>query len=127
VAFDSWPLIEEYPPECLHDSQLLYQNGSMARVYSCYCQPVVDLHGKWLADYNLDGFMLQRFVNEIETPNPALTQRNQVTQYVRQASEKYNRVFAIMYDISGAHGDILLDVNFIKISTTYHLMFVYRL
>jgi hypothetical protein len=126
VAFDSWPLIEEYPSECLHDSQLYYQNGSMARVYSCYCQPVVDLHGKWLADYNLDGFMLQRFVGDIETPNPALTQHNQVTQYIRQASEKYNRVFAIMYDISGGHGDIL-DVNLIKISTTCHLMFVYRL
>ncbi len=113
MAFDSWPLLDEYPSECLHDTQLSYGNGSMARVYSCYCQPVVDLHTKWLADYNLDGFMLQRFVNEIETPNPASIQRNQVAQYVRQASEKYNRVFAIMYDISGAHPDILFDVSFI--------------
>ncbi len=113
MAFDSWPLLDEYSPDCLHDTQLTYENGTMARVYSCYCQPVVDLHAKWLSDYNLDGFMLQRFVSEIETTNPASVQRNQVTQYVRQASEKYNRVFAIMYDISGAQPDILLDVNFI--------------
>ncbi len=113
VVFDSWPSLDEYPSECLHDTELFYGNGSMARVYSCYCQPIVDLHTKWLADYNLDGFMLQRFVNEIETPNPALIQRNQITQYIRQACEKYNRVFSIMYDISGANPDTLIDVRFL--------------
>jgi hypothetical protein len=116
VAFDSWPLLDEYPPECLHDTGLFYENGSMARVYSCYCQPIVDLHAKWLSDYNLDGFMLQRFVSEIQTPNPALTQRNQIAQYVRQASEKYSRVFAIMYDVSGANPDTLLDVIYFNYS-----------
>jgi ubiquitin-protein ligase len=113
VAFDTWPLLDEYPPECLHETHLFHEDGSTARVYSCYCQPVVDLHTKWLADYNLDGFMLQRFVSEIQTPNPASTQRNQVAQYVRQACEKYNRVFSIMYDISGANPDLLFDVYFI--------------
>lgn len=111
VAFDSWPLLSEYPSECLHDTQFTYPNGTKAQVYSCYCQSVVDLHTKWLADYNLDGFMLQRFVCEVQTPNPALTQRNQVAQYIRQAAEKYNRVFTIMYDISGANPDTLFDVN----------------
>jgi len=110
LAFDSFPNFSEYPPQCLFDTSLVYSSGERAKVYSCYCPGVVDLHFKWLQDYNLDGVFLQRFVSEIDSPGVTLKQRDQVTLFAKASAEKYNRVFGIMYDVSGASSSTLMNV-----------------
>jgi len=110
LVFDSFPNFSEYPPQCLFPTTLTYPNGNMVKVFSAYCPGVVDLHFKWLQDYNLDGVFLQRFVTEIQSQGVSLNQRDQVTLHARAAAEKYQRVFGVMYDVSGANPSNLMQV-----------------
>jgi len=109
LAFDAFPDFSEYPSQCLFPTDLVYSNGKNASVYSCFCNGVVDLHFKWLQTYNLDGVFIQRFVTEIQNPGTDRTQRDQVATYVKNSSEKYGRVFGMMYDVSGASAGTLLQ------------------
>jgi hypothetical protein len=68
-------------------------------------------------DYQIDGVFLQRFLNEAQDPR-FFDFRNKVTQNVQAGAEKYRRVFAIMYDLSGSPeadmwGDITNDWNYL--------------
>jgi len=110
LAFDSFPSLSEYPSNCLYPTTLTYADGKQVGLFSAYCDGVVDLHFKWLKDYNLDGVFLQRFVTEISSPGVTLTQRDKVTSYAKSSAEKYGRAFGIMYDVSGASAATLLDV-----------------
>jgi len=99
LAFDLWPELTEYP--VLYDTNLFYSNGKRAQLFSAYDAPTVDLHLKWMYQYGIDGLFLQRFVSELTDP-ATLKDRNKVLMNVRASAEKYNRTFAVMYDISGA-------------------------
>jgi hypothetical protein len=99
--FDLWPDMSEYPKSVQEESGLTYPDGSAAKLYSAYKYETVDLHFKWMKEHNLDGVFQQRFVSDIR---PAGGRRHftQVVRNVKAASEKYKRVYCIMYDISGA-------------------------
>lgn len=101
AVFDVWPDMREYPKEAVEATNMHYADGSKASLYSAYKYPAVDLHFKWLADNNLDGVFEQRFLSDIRQPG-ARRHFNQVVRNVKAASEKYKRVYCIMYDISGA-------------------------
>lgn len=101
ATFDFWPDMREYPAEVQHATDMKYPDGSPAKVYSAYHYGVVDLHFKWLQEHDLDGVFQQRFVTELKSRGGANHFR-QVVQNVKKASEKYERVYCIMYDISGA-------------------------
>ncbi len=96
---DLWPDISEFDEDELYDTGLTLPDGSPAKVPSAYTMKTVKRHMKWLADYELDGVFLQRFVNELDDPR-YLNFRNQVLENVKLGCEDYGRVFAVMYDIS---------------------------
>jgi hypothetical protein len=48
-------------------------------------------------------------VTEIQNPGTDRTQRDQIATYVKNSSEKYGRVFGMMYDVSGASAGTLLQ------------------
>ena len=98
---DFWPDISEFDANELYDTGLLLPDGSAAKVPSAYTMKTVKRHMKWLADYELDGVFLQRFVSELEDPR-YLEFRNKVLENVRLGCEDYGRTFAIMYDISSS-------------------------
>jgi hypothetical protein len=75
-------------------------DGSPAKVYSAYTPKTVLRHFHWMQENHLDGVFLQRFTSELWHPELFDT-RNRVAANVRAGAEKYGRVFAIMYDISG--------------------------
>jgi len=102
---DFWPDISEFDENELFDTGLLLPDGTAAKVPSAYTMKTVKRHMKWLADYELDGVFLQRFVNELEDPR-YLEFRNQVLENLRLGCEDYGRTFAVMYDISSS-----ADVN----------------
>jgi hypothetical protein len=64
----------------------------------------VDRHFRWMAEYGIHGVFLQRFVSELSVPM-LLRARDTVADLVRESAEKHGRVFAIMYDVSGACPD----------------------
>lgn len=101
ATFDYWPDMSEYPEDVQEATNLSYANGAKAKLFSAYKYPVVDLHFKWMKEHALDGVFEQRFVTELKHP-AGVKHFNQVVRNVKRASEKYERVYCIMYDISGA-------------------------
>src|SRR5260221_8189507 len=99
--FDVWPDMREYPKDVLEETNMSYSNGTKAALYSAYKYGAVDLHFKWMKEHDLDGVFEQRFVSDIRSQG-GRKHFNQVVRNVQQASEKYKRVYCIMYDITGA-------------------------
>jgi len=99
--FDLWPDMKEYPASVQEESGLYYPDGSAAKLYSAYKYETVDIHFKWMKEHNLDGVFEQRFVSDIRQPD-GRKHFTQVVRNVKAASEKYKRVYCMMYDISGA-------------------------
>ena len=71
----------------------------------------VDRHFRWMEEHGIDGVFLQRFVSELSDPN-LLRARDTVADLVRISAEKHQRVFAIMYDVSGASTDTVCSGRF---------------
>jgi hypothetical protein len=59
------------------------------------------------SDYGIDGVFVQRFI--VEATGSLRGMRDRVLQNVRTGAEKYGRVFANMYDISGGDSASLVD------------------
>ena len=108
ITFDMWPDLREYDEDELFETNFVYSNLSNAGLYSAYTKKTVDRHVKWMKDYGIDGVFVQRFLSS------ALARRDQrdtVLQNVRYGAEKYGRVFANMYDMSGAKSTVLEDLK----------------
>ncbi|PRP75158.1 xylosidase/arabinosidase, partial [Planoprotostelium fungivorum] len=104
IRVDLFPDVSEYPSECLCPTQLSRADGTPLKLYSSFCTGVIDTHFKWMKKYNIDGVFVQRFFGYQNNPDTA-----QILQKVRAAAEKYGRVFAVEYDMSGAAGDQIQD------------------
>jgi hypothetical protein len=117
VTVDFWPDISELDKDELFATRMTLPDGSPARVYSAYTAKTVLRHFRWMQENELDGVLLQRFTSELGQPE-LFALRNQVAGNVRAGAEKYGRVFAIMYDISGQPENTLVgtltnDWNFL--------------
>lgn len=101
--FEMVPQMGEYPAGALHDTDFKYSgNGSVVKLYENAAEGVVDLHFEWMESYGLDGVLIQRFVSEVTQPGKALTQRNTILYQMDAAAAKHGRVYAMMWDMSGA-------------------------
>jgi hypothetical protein len=109
IDFEMWPDLREYAASELTATSFKYANGKVAGLYSAYNATTVERHVKWMADYDIDGVFVQRFIGEAINMRSV---RDKVLQNVRYASEKHGRVFANMYDISGGSSSTV--VNHIK-------------
>jgi hypothetical protein len=108
--------MREYEADELFNTNFVYQDGSNSGLYSAYTPKTVDRHVKWMKDYGIDGVFVQRFLGSARRRTDL---RDKVLQNVRHGAEKYGRVFANMYDISG--GNPATMVAFIK-SDWMHLV-----
>ena len=105
ATVDYWPDVSELGEEELFPTAMTLPDGSPAMVFSSQVEETVVRHFEWMEEYGLDGVFLQRFVGE-------LTNRyvlDRVLENVRIGAEAYGRVFAAMYDVSGADGASLLN------------------
>jgi hypothetical protein len=106
AAVDFWPDMTEYARK--YESPFKFADGSPAYLYSPFDEESVDLHFKWMKDYNIDGVFMQRFVVEIKDSNAQGKRHfNKVLENALKAAEKYGRAISIMYDLSGCtSGDV---------------------
>jgi hypothetical protein len=79
--------------------------GRPAFLFSSFSKETVEKHFEWMRTYEIDGALVQRFVNSIA---PAHKEGDTVLRNVRAGAEANGRVFAIEYDLSGAHPDTVL-------------------
>lgn len=101
LTVDMFPDFREYEADELYPTGgFSYADGRPVKVYSAYTKKTVMRHMKWLRDYSLDGVFLQRFMTSIKD-EPLRRSRDTVTANVMDGCEKYGRVFANMWDISG--------------------------
>jgi hypothetical protein len=92
---DMWPDMSEYPAEDLFNTQMYYQNGQNAKVYSCSRYSTIDLHIKWMKEYGLKGQFFQAQQAAIDNPY-ILGRTDVITEYIRTACEKYKVKFCMM-------------------------------
>lgn len=102
LTFEAWPEVSEYPAECLYPTAFApLGNGKPSRLFSSYHKEVIDLHFSWMQQYGIDGVALQRFLGETKT-NVYRRQRDSIAVNIMKASEKYSRIFYLMYDMSAS-------------------------
>ncbi|ULL15141.1 hypothetical protein DVH26_12255 [Paenibacillus sp. H1-7] len=95
-----WPDVREYPDTALFNTDFdNLENGEQAKLFTSKNKDVVDLHASWLRDYGIDGLAVQRFYNETQVSE--IPVKNHIN-LVQEAAEKYNKLFYVMYDMSGS-------------------------
>ncbi|KAK0232671.1 hypothetical protein IW262DRAFT_14074 [Armillaria fumosa] len=106
---DVWPDVSAYSPSELFPAPgLKFQSGEQAFLFSSRHPKTVQRHFHWMAEHGVDGAFLQRFAGEVDIEGGAvgnLRIRDEVGDAVMRAAEQEGRVFAIMYDVTGAPPD----------------------
>jgi len=103
IGIDYWPAMDEYKDT--YNTNMNYMDGSTATLFSAYDSSTINVHFKWMKEYNIHGVYLQRFLNPVATNEQLFEVRNQVLENVIGAAETYDRHFAVMYDLSGTADD----------------------
>lgn len=101
VHLDFWPDVSEYAKT--YSTLLTNSDGTAAHVFSSSDQSTIDLHFKWMQQYGIDGVFMQRFFDGLRTRESRQKSRI-VLEHALKASQKYGRAIAVMYDLSGLHG-----------------------
>ncbi|MBN2116458.1 MAG: hypothetical protein JW730_07805 [Anaerolineales bacterium] len=128
---DMWPDTSELTDSEKCPTDLKYADGSPAYLYTSANYKTVLRHFQWMSEYGIDGVFIQRFGGQLVYPE-ALDFQNKLTDKVRTAADSYGRVWAVMYDVTGAdarNGDVvkifekdwkyLVDVLRVTESPTY--------
>ena len=129
VGFDAWPDMSELSPEELFPTELEYAGGVTASLFSSYNTDTVVRHFAWMKEHQIDGVFLQQFLVSLDPGTMARKFRNKVTQNVKKGAQMHDRVFAFMYDISGAeeewlkerlldHWESMVDLGIVEMSKT---------
>lgn len=95
-GIDMWPDVSEY--EKTYATPFKLANGQPARFFSSYDKSTVDLHFKWMQQYNVDGVFMQRFFNNAKHRDST---SGVILKNAFAAASKYKRAIAVMYDLSG--------------------------
>jgi hypothetical protein len=106
--------IEVYPDISEYESTDLFQtgfsdfpDGTPAKLYSSFKQNAINKHFEWMKNYGIDGIALQRFLGETKD-GVFKRNRDSIAVKVKNAAEKYDRIYYIMYDMSAD------DVDYFK-------------
>ena len=98
VKVDLWPDVSEYKKT--YKTPFKLADGSPAYLFSSYDESTVNLHFKWMQQYDIDGVFVQRFITNVKN-KVSLAANDHVLANALKASEKYKRAIAVMYDFSG--------------------------
>ncbi|KAG8963257.1 hypothetical protein FRC03_003203 [Tulasnella sp. 419] len=110
-TFDLYPDVSVYPPAELYTASGLTLPSSTsepARLFSSRSRGTVQNHFHLMARHGIDGVFVIRKATELEitgnqnSPQAGITRiRDEVLDRIREAAEQQDRVWAIMYDVSG--------------------------
>lgn len=110
-TIDMWPEMSEYSKK--YKTNFKFEDGTPAYTFSSFDEETIDLHFKWMKEYGIDGVYMQRFVAEVKESNPKGKRHfDQVLEHALKAANKYGRSISIMYDLSGATSEDIL--NFVE-------------
>ncbi len=102
LTFDAYPDVSIYNPASLFQTNFVNQgNGNPAQLFSSFKQDVVDKHFELMQANGIDGVAFQRFIWEVLIDPAYKANRDSAAVHVRKASETYQRMFYLVYDLSG--------------------------
>ena len=100
---DLLPFTGECDPADLCATQMRRRgDGAVIHLFSSLDPSVVKTHFRWMAENNIAGAAVQRFVNGLGDPS-LKSHDDRLLSNVRAAAETYGRVFYVTYDVSGAN------------------------
>lgn len=103
VHTEMFPDLAEYPSSVLYPSRFdPYPDGRTVRFYQAHDPATIDIHFRWMQEYGIDGVGVQRFYGA--TRAESQPEPTHLTA-VRDAAERHDRLFYIMYDTSGCGRD----------------------
>lgn len=109
LTVDLLPSVRKLDPKNLCDTGLPRADGNgTIRLFSSQDPVVVNTHFQWMRESGIDGAAAQRFVAALA--DPARKRRlDHVLANVRAAAESNGRQFFVVYDISGAKPETVVD------------------
>lgn len=106
LTVDLYPDLREFDPADLCPVPGFTIGSKAAYLFSAKNPHIVQRHFEWMRQYELDGVLVQRFVNEIPRMRAS---HDIVLRNIMAAAASTGRVFAIEYDVSGAKEATLLQ------------------
>jgi len=100
AKIDLWPDVSELGADERFATGFTNAVGRTAEVFSSFKQPTVLRHFQWMRDYGIDGAFVQRFITDLRDAR-ALRHNNAVLAHCREGANRFGRVYAVMYDLSG--------------------------
>lgn len=107
-TIDLWPDMSEFGDDEKFATPFRHADGSIAHVFSSIHPKTADRHFSWMAEYGIDGAFVQRFAThgaKERRDNRRLKAENQKLMMCRDAANKHNRSWVLMYDLSGLADD----------------------
>ena len=102
LNFDVYPDISLYSSASLFQTNFAnHGDGTPAKLFSDYKQAVTDKHFELMQANGIDGVAFQRFIWEVLVDPSFKANRDTMAVHVRKAAEKYQRMFYLVYDLSG--------------------------
>ncbi|MCV9385261.1 glycoside hydrolase family 71/99-like protein [Reichenbachiella ulvae] len=98
-TIDFWPDVSDYPRT--YDTEFLQEDGTEAKVFSSIDKSTTDLHFQWMKEYGVSGVFMQRFFNVAKKYEDKGKSSDIILKNASLSAEKYDRAFAVMYDLSG--------------------------
>lgn len=100
VCVDLWPDTDELTADELFETGFTNDDGSKAKVFSSFQRETVLRHFRWMREYGIDGALVQRFANGLESPALRF-HKDAVLSHCRLGANNEGRTYAVMYDLSG--------------------------
>ncbi|MES2430242.1 MAG: glycoside hydrolase family 71/99-like protein [Bacteroidota bacterium] len=101
LKFEAYPAVDEYNNASLFQTALgNTSEGNTSKLFSSYKADVIDKHFEWMEQNEIDGVALQRFIGETFDGVFKLN-RDSITARLKRSAEAHQRIFYLMYDISG--------------------------
>lgn len=108
TAFELYPDVSEYHKRSMHKTGYTnLKDGGKALLFDSDCDDVLDVHFRWMKEYDIDGVALQRFLGSLNGKNGEW--RNSTAMRMKEIAGKWERMFYVMYDISGHKGQQVED------------------
>ena len=106
--FDLWPDTSEYKK--LYKTDIIDSQDKNKYLFSSNDESTIDLHLKWMKDYNIDGLFLQRFFLALH--DATREHHLKVLKNIKKYTKVYKVAYSIMYDIGGIKSE--QDVKVLK-------------
>ena len=101
-TFDVYPDVSDFPEEILYPTDYAdLLSGKPALLYDGTSEEAIDTQVRWMQDYGIDGFAVSRFFTGT---SEAEIQTRTKLDYMKEAAERYGRIFYMGYDLSGIGG-----------------------